>query len=50
MVKRDEQQGFNQLCFNRRAFHNDKRLHGEHRRSFLNRPNIAVKLKMAQIV
>ena len=50
MVKGDQQQGFQQLALNSRAFYGHNGLLREDRHALFNRPDIAVQLKVAQIV
>ena len=50
MVKGDQQQGFQHLAFNAGALHSNNGLMGENGHTLFNGPDIAVQLKMAQII
>ena len=50
MVEGDEQQRFQQLALDGRAFDGDDRLLREDGHTFLNGPNVAVQLEILQIV
>ena len=50
VVEGDEQQRFQQLALDGRAFDGDDRLLREDRHTFLNGPNVAVQLEILQIV